>query len=78
MSDGNKTRLETKRLLLRPMLETDLDALLLIFSDPWVMAAFDQPPFTREQMQRWLQHNLDHQDDYGYGLFSLILKETGE
>jgi RimJ/RimL family protein N-acetyltransferase len=60
------------------MLETDFDALHLIFSDANVMAAFDHAPFTREQMQRWLQRNLDHQDEFGYGLFSVIFKETGE
>lgn len=60
------------------MLESDLESLLLIFTDPKVMAAFDHPPFTHEQMSRWLKRNLDHQDEYGYGLFSVILKETGE
>ncbi len=78
MLNGNSFQLETKRLLLRPMLETDLEFLLLIFTDPKVMAAFDHPPFTRGQMQRWLQRNLDHQDQFGYGLFSVILKESGE
>ena len=78
MLNGNNSQLETERLLLRPMLGTDLDALLLIFTDPKVMDAFQHPPFTREQMQRWLRRNLDHQDEYGYGLFSVILKESGE
>jgi len=78
MLNGNNSRLETKRLILRPMLETDLDALLLIFTDVKVMAAFNHPPFTREQMQGWLQRNLNHQNEFGYGLFSIILKETGE
>ncbi len=78
MLNENNTQLETERLLLRPMLDTDLDALLLIFIDPSVMAGFNHPPFTREQMQRWLQRNLDHQDQFGYGLFSVILKESGE
>ena len=78
ISNGNSSQLETKRLILRPMLGTDFDALLLIFTDARVMAAFNHPPFTREQMQRWLQRNLDHQNEYGYGLFSIILKETGE
>ena len=74
----NNIQLETKRLLLRPMLPSDFDALLLIFTDPKVMDAFTHPPFTPEQMQRWLQRNLDHQNEHGYGLFSVILKETGE
>ena len=78
MLNGINSQLETKRLILRPMLETDFDALLLIFTDPKVMAAFNHPPFTHEQMRRWLQRNLDHQSQYGYGLFSVILKETGE
>lgn len=59
------------------MLASDIDALLLIFTDPKVMAAFDHPPFTRGQMSRWLNRNLDHQKEFGYGLFSVILKETG-
>ena len=74
----NNFQLETKRLILRPMLESDFDALLLIFIDPKVMAAFDHPPFTHEQMSRWLNRNLEHQNEFGYGLFSVILKETGE
>ena len=76
--NGTPLQLETKRLILRPMLESDLDALLLIFTDPNVMASFGVDPFTREQMQRWLQRNLDHQKEFGYGLFSVLLKETGE
>lgn len=78
MLNGISTQLETKQLVLRPMLGSDFDALHLIFTDPRVMAAFDHPPFTRDQMQRWLQRNLDHQHKFGYGLFSVVLKETGE
>ena len=77
MLNGTHIHLETERLLLRPMLATDIDALHIIFSDPKVMAAFNHPPFTREQMQAWLQRNLDHQNEFGYGLFSVIHKETG-
>jgi [ribosomal protein S5]-alanine N-acetyltransferase len=78
MPNTDNTSLETERLLLRPMLESDFDALHRIFSDVKVMAAFHHDPFTREQMQRWLERNLDHQSEFGYGLFSVILKETGE
>lgn len=70
--------LETKRLILRPMLATDLDDLLLIFTDPNVMASFGGELFNRAQMERWLQRNLAHQEEFGYGLFSVILKATGE
>ena len=60
------------------MVTTNVEALHLIFTDAKVMAAFNHPPFTREQMERWLQRNLTHQAEFGYGLFSVILKETGE
>lgn len=69
--------LETQRLFLRPMLGTDIDDLLLIFTDPKVMASFGGELLTREQMERWVQRNLDHQNEFGYGLFSVILKENG-
>ena len=74
MSDFQASSLETTRLWLRPMHATDFDDLLLIFTDPKVMAAFDSPPFNLLQMAQWLQRNLDHQDQYGYGLFSVFLK----
>lgn len=77
MSNGISSQIETKRLLLRPMLAADINALHIIFADPKVMAAFHHEPFTLEQMQAWLQRNLNHQDEYGYGLFSVIHKETG-
>lgn len=78
MPNANHVQLETQRLILRTMHESDFDALYLIFTDPNVMAAFNHPLFTREQMQRWLQRNLDHQNEFGYGLFSVLRKETGE
>ncbi len=59
------------------MKSTDFDDLLLIFTDPKVMASFDSAPLNREQMMFWLQRNLDHQAKYGYGLFSVILKSNG-
>jgi len=67
-------QLETARLKLRLMKPSDLDGLLKIFSDPRVMASFDCEPFGREQMEGWMRRNLGHQDQYGYGLFSVILK----
>ena len=77
MSNIHEPLLETARLWLRPMQATDFDDLLLIFADPRVMAAFDSAPFDHKQMADWLQHNLKHQAEYGYGLFSVILKADG-
>lgn len=69
--------LETARLRLRLMEADDVDALLTIFGDPVVMAAFQTSPFDRDQMARWLQRNLDHQVAHGYGLFSVLLRTNG-
>jgi RimJ/RimL family protein N-acetyltransferase len=72
----NEILIETPRLWLRTMRGNDLDSLLIIFSDPKVMDAFQSPPFSPEQMLGWLQRNLDHQATHGYGLFSVILKQN--
>ena len=77
MSYKYETELETTRLLLRPMQATDLEALLCIFTDPKVMAAFESAPFDRHQMAAWLQRNLDHQATWGYGLYAVTLKTDG-
>lgn len=69
--------IETGRLWLRPMCADDLDALLRIFTDRRVMAAFATEPFDRARMQGWLDRNLRHQEEYGFGLFSVIHKTDG-
>ena len=68
--------IQTQRLLLRPMEITDIDAMLRIFADPLVIASFGIPPFERHQMKQWVQRNLSHQNELGYGLFSVILKSN--
>ena len=67
--------LETARLVLRPMRPDDLEGLLGVFGDPTVMASFDEEPFDRDQVRRWLERNLAHQREHGYGLFAVCLKE---
>jgi len=69
--------IETRRLLLRRMTAEDTDALLAIFTDPRVMASFDNRLFDRPMMEQWVKSNLDHQDKHGYGLFSVISREEG-
>ncbi len=70
--------LETERLILRKMAWQDADQLLLIFSDPKVMQSFGGILFDRVMMGKWVERNLNHQDRYGYGIFSVILKEKDE
>jgi RimJ/RimL family protein N-acetyltransferase len=71
----SKLVLATTRLILRPMPETDINALCLIFTDPKVMASFGGELFNRAQMEHWVHRNLDHQTEFGYGLSSVILRE---
>jgi ribosomal-protein-alanine N-acetyltransferase len=74
MVDSGGISIETERLLLRPMEITDVDAMLGIFTDPLVIASFGIPPFERHQMKQWVERNLSHQNEFGYGLFTVILK----
>jgi ribosomal-protein-alanine N-acetyltransferase len=73
-----KPRIETQRLTLRPMTAADTDALLLIFTNPLVMASFGGQLFDRAQMESWVRRNLEHQEKHGYGLFSVIHKADGQ
>jgi RimJ/RimL family protein N-acetyltransferase len=77
MQEPALTTIETARLQLRPMRGDDFDALLQIFTDPKVMASFGGELFTPAQMQSWLDRNLEHQAQFGYGLFSVIRKADG-
>ena len=76
MPDKKGITIKTDRLLLRPMEIADIDAMLRIFTDPPVVDIFIIPPFERHQMESWVQRNLGHQDEYGYGLFSVILNSN--
>jgi RimJ/RimL family protein N-acetyltransferase len=68
--------LETARLQLREMRADDAESLLAVFGDPRVMAAFGVEPFERARMDAWVARNLEHQVRHGYGLFSIVLKES--
>ena len=56
---------------------SDARELLAVFVDPLVMAAFASPPFGPEEMDAWVARNLGHQSVHGYGLFTVVLKDTG-
>lgn len=71
-------RLETPRLSLREMRAEDAEALLVVFSDPRVMASFPgETPFDANRMAAWVGRNLEHQRSHGYGLFSVMHKSDG-
>ena len=70
------TRLETKRLLLRKYTPDDFDALYEILSDPETMLHYPAP-FDASGTKRWINWNLENYALYGFGLWAVILKETG-
>lgn len=69
--------LETERLLLREMQESDFDALHAIFSDAETMQHYPAP-FDEAQTRAWIERNMRRYRVYGFGLWAVVLKETGE
>lgn len=69
--------LETKRLILRKMTQHDFEALCLILQDAEVMTAYEHP-FCVEEVQEWLDRQLERYDRDGVGLWAVVLKDTGE
>ena len=69
--------LETERLYLREMTEDDFPALCLMLQDPEVMYAY-AGPFNDEEAHQWLDKQLNNYLHDGFGLWAVILKETGE
>lgn len=69
--------LETPRLALRRLEETDLDALAAILRDPEVMYAYEHG-FSMAEVQQWLDRQLERYAQYGFGLWAVIRKTSGE
>ncbi len=72
-----KPVLKTERLLLREMTPEDYGALALILQDGQTMTAYEGA-FTDEETHEWLVRQLDRYRTDGFGLWAVILKETGE
>lgn len=68
--------LETKRLVLREMTLHDVDDLLEVLSDSEAMQFYPQP-FDRQMVQTWIERNVQRYAQHGFGLWALILKQTG-
>jgi len=70
-------KMETTRLLLRELNLEDFDALHEILSDPQTMRHYPAP-FGEEQTRRWIMRNMERYQQLGFGLWAVVLKETGE
>ena len=69
--------LETNRLYLREMTQEDFSDLAGMLQDPEVMYAYEHD-FSDEDVQVWLDRQRMRYAKYGFGLWAMILKETGE
>lgn len=70
-------KLETERLILREMTYEDFDALKAIISDKETMS-FYESPYDDNGVDRWIKWNIENYKSFGFGLFAVILKDTGE
>lgn len=69
--------LETDRLYFREMNRADYGALCKILQDEETMYAYEGA-FSDEEAQEWLDRQLSRYQKWGFGLWAVILKETGE
>lgn len=69
--------LETERLYLRNLRQSDYNALCRMLQDDKVMYAYEGA-FSDAQVQEWLDRQLARYEKYGFGLWAVMLKETDE
>ena len=69
--------LETERLYLRKMKQSDYEALSKMLQDEETMYAYEGA-FSDEETQEWLDRQIGRYREYGFGLWAVVLKETDE
>lgn len=80
LGDGREEKdmqFETDRLILRPITQEDFDSWYEILSDAETMKYYPAP-YDAAGVQRWIDWTLSNYARYGFGLWALVLKETGE
>ena len=69
--------IETERLCLREMTENDFEALNKVLADSNIMQHYPYT-FDEARVRNWIQRNIDRYRIFGFGLWAVCLKETGE
>lgn len=69
--------LETERLYLREMKQSDFKALCKILQDKETMQAYEGE-FSDAEAQEWLDKQIFRYQKWGFGLWAVILKETSD
>jgi ribosomal-protein-alanine N-acetyltransferase len=70
--------IETARLLLRMFNQDDLEDLSRIYADADVMRYLSGHPLTRDETAGWLKYFMTGWEQYGFGWWAVVLKESGE
>jgi|SRR5215471_1138616 len=70
--------IETDRLLLRMFTPGDLDNLSLIYADADVMQFLSGHPLTRDETAGWLNYFLAGWENFGFGWWAVVLKDSGD
>ena len=65
---------ETERLVLRPWLSSDIDALAAIFAEPAVWRYPFGRGFSRAESEQFLDRQLEHWETFGFGSWAVELK----
>lgn len=69
--------LETPRLILRDLTEADVAMLHRALGDPVAMAAYEHG-FGLDETRTWVRRQRERYADDGFGLWGVVLRETGE
>ena len=69
--------IETERLMLREYTQEDFDDIYEILSDPETMRHYPKP-YDEAMTRRWIERNIGYYKEYGFGIWAVILKETGK
>ena len=69
--------IETKRLILREYKQEDLMDLFKLLSDPITMKHYPKP-YDLEGAKRWLNWCINSYNNYGFGLWAMILKDDNK
>lgn len=67
---------ETERLYMRELAQSDFDALCRILQDEEAMYAYEGA-FSSAEVQEWLDRQIARYQKWGFGLWAVILRETG-
>ncbi|MGZ4137198.1 MAG: GNAT family N-acetyltransferase [Actinomycetota bacterium] len=70
-------RLETERLVLRPLTLDDVDALERVLADPETMRWYPAP-LDRDGVVRWIEKQHERYERDGFGLLAVEERTTGE